>query len=350
MRRRPTQNDVASLAGVSPGIVSTLINNRTNSNNIRISQATQQRVWDAIKELGYVPNPVARSLAGGQNRLLGVFTYEAVFPLEYRNFYYEFLIGIEKEAEEQDYNLLFFTRANQPNQERAIYQKGVNSLQLADGAILLGLGTNREELAQLNTEGYPFVFIGRREVKNGPISYVAADYKQATKELVSIPIKQGHRKLAMLQVSRRAEPLIDKEMGYREAVLEYGLSHALEEIYSLNPDQITAESVKMLLDKGITAFIIENTSQARRFVAIAAELGKRVPEDFSYAVLGDPMHMEEMIPDVTTYITPRQEMGRQAVRLLCEILTSAGETRPRQIILPCILVPGNTVAPPKTPA
>jgi DNA-binding LacI/PurR family transcriptional regulator len=348
MKRRPTQLDVATLAGVSPGIVSTIINNRTNG-NIRISEATQQRVLDAIKELGYVPNPVARSLAGGQNRLLGVFTYEALFPLEYRNFYYEFLIGIEKEAEVRDYNLLFFTR-NQGTPQRLIYQNGVNSLQLADGAILLGLGTDREELARLNTESYPFVFIGRREIKNGQISYVAADYKRATREIVEYTINKGHRRLALIQGNWRAEPQLDKQAGYYEAAAINGLNEAIAEIHYKDNDQITVEWVKTLFDKGITAFIIESTAQARRLADIAAQLGKYAPADFSFAVLGDPMSLEEMIPEATTYLTPRQEMGAQAVRLLCEILTAGGEIEPRQVILPCRFQPGNTVGPSPHPA
>ncbi|OJV92896.1 MAG: hypothetical protein BGO39_30070 [Chloroflexi bacterium 54-19] len=348
MKRRPTQLDVATLAGVSPGIVSTIINNRTNG-NIRISEATQQRVLDAIKELGYVPNPVARSLAGGQNRLLGVFTYEALFPLEYRNFYYEFLIGIEKEAEIQDYNLLFFTR-RQGTQKRVIYQNGVNSLQLADGAILLGLGTDREELARLNNEGYPFVFIGRREIKNGQISYVAADYKRATREIVEYTINKGHRRLALVQGSLRAEPQLDKQAGYCDATALNGLNESLAEIHYKENDQITVEWLKMLFDKGVTAFIVESTSEAKRLAAVAAQLGKHAPADFSYAILGDPMNLEEIIPDATTYRTPRQEMGAQAVRLLCEILTAGGEIEPRQVILPCHFQPGNTVGAPSHPA
>ncbi len=67
------------------------------------------RVVTAVDELGYVADAAARSLAGGQNYLLGVFTFESIFPLQHRDFYYPFLVGIEEEAEQLGYDLLLFT-------------------------------------------------------------------------------------------------------------------------------------------------------------------------------------------------------------------------------------------------
>jgi DNA-binding LacI/PurR family transcriptional regulator len=89
---------VAKLANVSPAVVSMVVNQRKDS-TIRTRPETVERVWAAVQELGYVTNPVARSLARGQNRILGVVTYEALFPLYQQSFYHPFLIGIEEEAE-----------------------------------------------------------------------------------------------------------------------------------------------------------------------------------------------------------------------------------------------------------
>lgn len=95
---RPRQADIAALAGVSQATVSLVINNRSGKYR-QITEETRQRVWAAVAELGYVANPAARMLAGGRNGLLGVYTFESVFPLDPRDFYYPFLLGVEEEAE-----------------------------------------------------------------------------------------------------------------------------------------------------------------------------------------------------------------------------------------------------------
>ncbi len=109
-RHRPTQSDVAKLAGVSVSIVSAVINDRQYG-NIRISDGTRARVRDAVRELGYAPNLAARGLAGGTNHLIGVFTFQRIFPLTKEDFFYEFLVGIEEAAEHEGYNLLLLTAA-----------------------------------------------------------------------------------------------------------------------------------------------------------------------------------------------------------------------------------------------
>jgi len=107
---RPRLVDVAARAGVSTAIASTVLNKRGDS-NMRASPETAERIRTAARELGYSPNPAAQRLALGRNRILGVFTFEPIFPLAQQDFYHPFLLGIEQEAEEQDYDLLLFTSA-----------------------------------------------------------------------------------------------------------------------------------------------------------------------------------------------------------------------------------------------
>src|SRR5512133_2402972 len=120
MKNRPRLSNVAKLAGVSTATVSAVVNHQMDR-NIRVSPETQARVWKAVEELGYVANPVARSLAGGKNRLLGIFTYEPIFPFKHHDFFYPFLLGIEEEAEAQGYNLLLFTNVTNTDGKRSIF-------------------------------------------------------------------------------------------------------------------------------------------------------------------------------------------------------------------------------------
>jgi DNA-binding LacI/PurR family transcriptional regulator len=341
---RPKLSDVARLAGVSPTTVSIVLNGRVGR-SVRVSQETQDRIWDAVRQLGYSPNPVARSLAGGRNRLMGVFTYEDIFPINTQNFYYPFLVGIEEEAHQQDYDLLLFTRSNSLSGGRSIYVDGVNRLQLADGAILLGKNERRSELAQLHKDRFPFVFIGRRAIEGGEISYVGADYAQATSTIVDYLAEMGHRRITYFRLHENPESAEDRELGFRSAIEKLGLPFHDKQIVTIKPAQIIAT---LLLEHfartSTTALVAENTTLARHIIEALDDTGMRVPDDCSMAVLGDPLQSSEQIPGMTTFLIPRREMGQYAVRLLADILSHPPSDQPLQVMLPCEFVAGTTVA------
>jgi DNA-binding LacI/PurR family transcriptional regulator len=343
-KRRPRQVDVARHAGVSPAIVSLVLNGKT-SDKIRISDQTVERVRASIRELGYMPNPMARSLATGHNRILGVFTYEPIFPLHTENFYFPFLVGIEDESEAQDYDLLLFTRSRREEGRRSVYRDGVNQLLMADGAILFGRDVARDEVERLRDEGYPFVSIGRVEA-DGPVPYVAADYTGATFAVMEHLARHGHQRIAYLGAPDRAVSYRDRERGYRLAVEELRLEFHEDRLRFQNPETWTADHLTALLATGATAVVCEGHRLAVSVLQVARELGLRVPRDFSFAVLGDHHGAIDALANATTFRIPLYEMGVRAVRMLTATLDSAAT--PQNVTLPCDFVPGHTVATPPT--
>jgi DNA-binding LacI/PurR family transcriptional regulator len=350
MQRRARQTDVAKLAGVSPATVSVILNNRLDS-NVRISAETRARVLAAVEQLGYVTDPVARSLAGGQNSLLGVFTFESIFPVQQRDFYYPFLVGIEREAEQLGYDLLLFTSTGSADGHRRIYRGNINRLQLADGAILLGSEQRKDELARLVDDQYPFVFVGRRELPDRTLSYVAADYATATARIVGEMLTQGHRQIAYLGPLRDNESHRDRYAGYLMAFRQSGLNHLARTAQRIPAAQLTPAFLQQALGEGATAFVIESGGGLiEPFFAAMAILGKRAPADFSVAILGDPMTGFEAPYPVTSFRIPREEMGRRAVQLLVELLHAPQRQSVRQAVIPCTPVSGLTIAPPAVPS
>lgn len=340
-KRRPTQIDIAQAAGVSPAVVSLVINDRVGK--IRISEQTQARVWEAVRTLGYVPNLAARQLAGGRNHLLGVFTFDAAFPVDANNFYYPFLVGIEEMAEKLRYDLMLFTRATGPNGKRSIYRDGTNALQVADGSILLGGTEDRDQIARLREDGYPFVFVGRRTIAGEELDYVGADYAGGTREIVSHIHDHGHRRLLYLGNEHVNESAEDREAGFRAACGELGLGDPDTLIHRglyPSPDWLSRQ-----LREGITAFVVEHPRAAFDLIAVADQLRLSIPGDFSIGVLGNAGEADLDLPWITTFLIPRREMGAGAVRLLHDLLENADTTLERQHLLPCTLQPGTTVGP-----
>ncbi len=346
MHKRPRQTDVAKLAGVSPATVSVILNNRLDG-NVRVSAETQARVWAAIEQLGYVVNPLARSLAGGQNALLGVFTFTPTFGRQAQDSYAPFLSGIEEEAEARGYDLILFTSISSADGHRHIDQGTINRLQMADGAILLGTEPRKAELQHLLADHYPFVFVERRELTDGALSYVAADYVSATVKIVTEMLNCGHRAIAYWGATHDNETQRDCYTGYLIAHRQAGLHHLVMPIQRLVPQQLTPTFVEQALAQGITAFVIEHEGDLLpRFFQVITALQKSAPAHFSLAVLGDQISDFIAPYPVTTFAIPRQEMGRRAVQLLSELLLTPHTPQVRQEILACTYASGSTIAPP----
>lgn len=335
MQRRPTQADVASRAGVSAAIVSAVVNARP-AGNIRVSDATRQRVLEVVRELGYVPNIAARNLARGRNHIIGLFSYESVFPMESMNFYHDFLIGIEEEAEAAGYNLLMFSAARDSDGGRAIYPAGINSLQLADGSVLMGTHERPDEIARLTNEQYPFVIIGRRSFPGA--SYVAADYASGTSEATRALAKLGHRKIAYVQGPGEHESTLDRRAGFARA--RRRAAAADSPITTLERDADAGRILIDLVGSGATAIIAESTAIANTLRAVARRRSIKIPHQLSLLDLGgSPIDAAPL----STLDIPRREMGREAVRVLLRLLSDEPTDGPVQVTLPCTVRLTNSV-------
>lgn len=338
--RRPTQADVARLAGVSVPLVSAVVSNSPGSSSIGASAETRARVWDAVRTLGYVPNVAARSLANGSNKLISVFTYDAVFPAETENFYHEFFVGIEQEADARGYSLLLVTSSRNADGERAIYVDGTNSLQLADGAIVLGGHHPTDELARLQREGFPFVHVGRREITGGQISYVGADYEGGTVIAARALFDLGHRRIGFASSGLPGSSALERQAGFVRARAELGLE--LDEAPVIPARQ--GGLLDQVLANDLSAVILETTGEAQQLVREARARRISVPRDLSVVSLGGLSRTRQR-PRVAQLVIPRREMGRQAVAALIELLADRS-LPPVQRMLDCELVLESTVAAP----
>jgi DNA-binding LacI/PurR family transcriptional regulator len=347
--RRATQSDVAKHAGVSPAIVSAVVNGRQYG-NIRISERTRLRVLESVRTLGYSPNIAARNLAGGTNRLLGVFSWQRLFPLLQEDFFYEFLVGIEEAAEEAGYNLLMLCAAKDETGARSLYPTGANGLQLADGGLLLGWDEKYDQIRRLQDERYPFVFVGERHIEGVEASWVGAGYLETTAAIVDRLAVLGHRRIGLLvQAGTPNEAVAGRRAGFQAGVdrnpavgsqtAAFGSSAAGD------PTGVAdaGEALRWVRDRRLTAVVVESSAVAVELRAAAAATGLSVPDDFSLIGLSGSPEVPG-VENLTELSIPRREMGREAVHLLVRRLASA--PGPLTVTLPCTVRDAGTVAAP----
>ncbi|MFC4235658.1 LacI family DNA-binding transcriptional regulator [Thalassospira xianhensis] len=335
--KRATQSDVAVMAGVSTAVVSAVISSKPGK-TIRVGKDAEKRVRDAMEALGYAPNVVAQSLAGGKRNIIGVFTYEAIFPSDSENFFYPFLLGIERGAMQLGQDLLLFTSSSFEQGPRSIFPNGANRMGVADGAILLGEEPDKSELKQLHDTGFPFVTIGRRDTKDADLNWVAADYTTAVSDVVDLCAEYGHRTLKFVGATKVREQNADREAGFLKKQGN-GLKLSVER---LTAEDINSDWLRTCLDDGNTVVLTETFKHAVALEQQVAAQHGSIPETISIVALAAPLNRSADVERWTRISVPREEMGELAVRNLISRISNPNGAAIKAT-LPCGLVPGTTL-------
>jgi DNA-binding LacI/PurR family transcriptional regulator len=344
--RRVRQSDIAKLAGVSQTTVSLVLSG--NPAGVGLPEETRRRVLETADRLGYVPDPAARRLAAGRSFLIGVHTFTATFPVDLRSSYYPFLVGVEEEAAAKGYDLLFTGLSG--SDVPAGRESALSRLQLADGAILIGRHPPVGEVGRLLDDGFPLVYIGRRDEFGDRLPYVGANYVQATADLVRHLYGLGHRRILYVRELDEAVAAIDRERGFFAGLTAVGLPAGPDNVARTDGSDLTVDRLRGWLASGITAVVIDATDDLtamRALQATTAEAGLRCPEDLSLALTSEQVFSEPGAQILTGFAVPRREMGGEAVRLLVRMLegdTVADEERHQ--LLRCPFIQGETSGPP----
>ena len=335
--KRPTQSDVAKLAKVSRATVSFVLSEK-DQQRIPISEETKRRVFEAARELNYSPDPVAQMLASGNNHLVGVFSYERLFPMQRDDFYYEFLLGIEMGASTAGYNVILFTRDESSNGERLVFPRGHNQLRLADGTILLGSQPNRAELSRLMDENYPFVHIGKRDVPGKQINWVACDYMSASEKITDHLAKQGHRSYAYIGPKEHNESNLDKLAGINQALSQYERCRIQKFDEDLLKSVHTIDEIEGL--STCTAILCSYETTFHNVVDFLFRNDRKIPDDYLVVSLANISDYQQL-PFSPTYLrVNRPVWGEKAFSTLLEILDDPAKG-PLQVRIPCDIVYGD---------
>lgn len=336
--KRPTQADVAQQAGVSRGTVSLVLNH--TEGRVPISQETRDRVLATAKALGYSPNPVAQMLARGSTGIIGIFPFEGTFPYTPADFYYPYLVGIEREAAIQDYNILLFTR-KQAETSYTIYQDGTTSLRLADGLILTGNYPDPTVLRWLLKENYPFVLIGRSRIPQNEIDTVVNDHKPCSYEATRHLIDLNHRHLGFvvddLGLAYHQERLAGCQMAVDETSNVYLMILGSQALTS------AVEFINTIRQHKITALICADRKLVTTTVELIQEISLQIPDDLSLVFLVSNT-WDLPLPNPTRVNLNRDVKGRVAIQRLVKRLEGSLSGY-QKIQVPCHFVVGNTTAP-----
>ena len=329
--RKVTLERVAERAGVSPSTVSRILNGTAV-----VSDDKRAAVDKAIADLGFVPNPVARGLAGGRTLSIGGVTQAIDSP-----FYGAALRGIEDALAPAGYSPLFMSGHWSADEEARCID--VLRARRVDGLIVL-TGRLSDSALRAVARSLPVVVTGR-DLKAPHLHALNFDNLEGARLATQHLLDLGHRRIAFIMGDPQHADAIERQQGYRAALEAAGLR--LNPALAM-PGDFSEEggllAVERLLDGRVPFSAIFAANDQMAFGAALAlhRRGLRVPEDVSLVGFDDVSSAQYAIPPLTTVHQPVREVGYLAAQAMLDQLEGR---RPKGVVpAPRIVVRESTRA------
>jgi LacI family transcriptional regulator len=312
-RSRPTSFDVARLAGVSRTTVSFVLNGR---DDISISQATKDRVFEAAKALGYEPNAPAAQLARGSSLTIGLALRQDPAQVASDALLPQTVQGVGDAALAANYLVLVESLAPVPGGHRRLLRS-----RRIDGLIVSGPIADDVELRRANDDGFPIVLQGHMPTLSAPS--VDVDNVAGAKAAVRHLLDRGHTGIAMitnapLTYTSAAERLDGYRLALSEAGIEFDPQLVAEGSFTA---QSGLEAMAMLLKRRpFTAVFVASDVIALGAMGAVRAIGLRIPADISMVGFDDIPLAAHFDPPLTTVSVPAYALGKTAGDLLLALI------------------------------
>jgi LacI family transcriptional regulator len=329
LRKRPTQDDVARIAGVSQTVVSMVLNDRSL---VTISPKTRQRVLTAIDELGYVPDGSARSLRTRKTLIVASLIPDITNP-----FYPAFERGIQDVADANDYDLIAYnTDGNRAKELRCL-----RSMQRArvDGIIATPFQLTAADFSPLIENGVPVVIFGElvSEPASIPLDSIFVDDYAAAGKLVTYLLDRGYLPLGMIAASDDHLRREGRTVAYRRVLAERATPQDVLLARGADPTEAGGYAAMQKLLIGSPrprAVFAANDMMAMGAMVAIREAGLNVPGDIAVAGFDDIPVARLLNPPLTTVAQFPEHLGRRAAEMLFERLTGTFTGEGRRLEMP----------------
>ena len=339
MSKRVTLSDVAARAGVSPTAVSLVLNDRPGS---RLSDDARQRIRTAAAELGYRPDPAARSLRIGKTRTIGFVS----FDVSITRYASAIIRGALDQADRLEHTVLMAEAGD--HRDRMVRAIDAMLDRRVDGIVMAEMGAKEIDVPRHLPRDLPVVMVNATSSDGHPS--VLPDEKVAGRQVTQLLLDAGHRRIALIGVAddlrdlRRSATVGQRYDGIFEALSEAGVDPSPVVSETIWEPEVGYRSLLRMLEDGasFTGVVCLNDRLAFGVYEAARQRGLRIPEDLSVVSFDDDVIATYVRPRLTTAEIPYERMGRLAVDMLL------GEAEPSHQLVPMPLRLRESVAPPRT--
>ena len=301
-----TIKDVAVRAQVSTTTVSHVINNTR-----KVNDANRARVEDAMRDLDFHPNALARSLRSGSSKTIGL-----IIPDIANLFFAEAARYIEDYGKNAGYSVILCNADNNPQKEASYVQVLIEKM--VDGIIFISSGDSAHNIKKLQSNNIPVVFADR-DVQDQPVDTVMVNNQQGGKLATEHLIQLGHRRIACISGPVGIRVSIQRMHAFHNTMKEHGMSVPVA--YCTEGDfgfESGERCMRQMLARGArpTAVFVGNDMMAFGAIRAIEDAGMHVPDDISIIGFDDIPLAKTYSPPLTTIAQPIKKLAKSSVDLL----------------------------------
>lgn len=335
---KPTLHDVAKAAGVH---VTTASRALSGSAARPVSARMAERVKRVATELGYVPDPAARSLRTHRSSAIGVLIPDMANPVMP-----PLVRGAEQVLAQHGYTMLFAVTDNDQEAER---QRIAMLLSWRASGILMATARRDGLLApELAQSGVPVVMMARK-LDATPVPSATVDESIGIAQAFDHLVALGHGRIAYLGVPVWTSAGNERLVAFRDISRDRGLPQPEHFVVAGDgySERDGAEAMARLLARGDvpTGVLCGNDMMALGCIRAIREAGLRCPADVSVVGYNDMPMTDRVEPPLTTVRVPYFDVGREAATLLVQSLVPGGAAGRSVRLTPLLVVRGSTGAP-----
>lgn len=339
-RRKPaTLSDIAASIGVAPMTVSRVVNGSGY-----VSSSTREKVMQAVAELNYRPNGVARNLKRQKTDTVGLVLGDLSNPYST-----EIASSVRESLTARGFNLFICISEHSAKEDISAFDALVDHN--VDGLIVATRSNTEgdERLAGFADRGIPVVVVGR-DFHHPQVDSISADNLSGGFEVTQHLIDLGHERIGFIGATFSNRNNLKRLQGYLAALTEHGLPvderliTGQKETISDAPGYSTAkigyEGMKRLLSlpNRPTAVFARNDFTALGAMTAIKEAGLSIPQDIAIVGFDDTPMALHTVPPLTTVRQPMRLQGQLAAELLLKRIAREEQENTEQRVLACELI------------
>jgi LacI family fructose operon transcriptional repressor len=324
--------DVAKAAGVSTATVS-----RALSNGEHVRPEVRERVIQAVEQLGYRPNRLARGLRSQQTATIGLIVSDIRNP-----FFTAVSRAVEDTVHAQGYSLFLCNTDENPEKE-ALYLNLMRDENVA-GVIFSPTRQTAAQFASFHLD-FPTVIVDR-SIGDADVDAVLLDNVDSAYRLTMHLLEQGYRNIAALcgEMSTTGR---ERESGYQKALRAYGLSAGADHVKFVLPkvEEGYATTLKLIdSTQRPDALLTTNSLLAAGAFQAIRERHLTIPDDIALVTFDETTWAALVQPAITLIDQPTDEIGRTAAELLLQRIADPSRSTRHVILKGRLLVRGSSIS------
>ncbi|RVU02589.1 LacI family transcriptional regulator [Mucilaginibacter limnophilus] len=337
-KKRLSIVDIAEKLNISKTSVSFIMNGRAQEK--RISPELVERVMKLVKEVGYKPNSLAKSLRTGKSNIIGLIVEDISDP-----FFGAIARLIEDKAYKNGYKIIYCSTYNETQRTKEM----INMFRdrHVDGYIIVPPEGIEEDIKSLQDDNMPVIMFDRY-LPLVDTDYVIVNNQFSAYNATQHLIGQGYKNIALISFFTNQTQMLDRIKGYKMALKENNLKPCIKELpYTQNTKSLVEPITSFLKSKkNIDAILFGTNRDATCGLKVINNLGIRIPDDLAVVTFDDSDAYELHTPQITTIAQPVEEIAESVISTLLAKLKNGGENIKNQSIIlhTELIIRGSSVA------